>query len=184
MCYRVFGADELIARIDLLESRSGFSPDEFAGAVEKLKRAPLGTIADHVDILESSRGLESSREKLYTLGMTDEARAAARVPPREPTPLDERAAATQDVERQRGRLAVIDGTSAWPAKTLAEMRVRFEQAVETDDWIVVFSAKLRGTKLVVNANADTRDPPLVPWFAMLGFMQARLNDWMREHMGG
>jgi hypothetical protein len=98
----------------------------------------------------------------------------------------ERSAYTDELPRmpEAPSLSVVDGTAAWEAKDIEDLRARFEEAVREDDRIVIFSARRAvGMKIIVNANADTRSPPRVPWFEMLGFMQAKLNNWMREMLG-
>jgi hypothetical protein len=77
-------------------------------------------------------------------------------------------------------LSRVDGTGEWSPKVVAELRERFEEAIKNADRIVFFAARIEGRQMVVTATCDTREPSVVPWFQMLGFMQAKLNGWMRE----
>lgn len=71
------------------------------------------------------------------------------------------------VEQKRTKLSVVDGSSAWDPDVVTELRARFEKAILECDRIVIFSARRQGMRLVVDANSDTRMPPLIAWFEML-----------------
>jgi hypothetical protein len=86
------------------------------------------------------------------------------------------------------RFKSLDTREEWDPKMLAEMRERFEDALRTADRIVFFALE-RGPSgnLVVTSTADVRGDQAshrTRWFEALGFMQAKLNEWMRQMVEG
>lgn len=135
-----------------------FGREDLEGAVDKLRTMPLPTMADHVELPP----LASVDQKREHLGLPPLAKT---LPPVRPS------------------LSVVDGSAAWDPDVVADLRARFEKAIRECDRIVVFSARRQGMQLIVDANSDTRSPPRIPWFEMLGFMQAKLANWAREMLG-